>query len=255
MPRYKLTLEYHGAPFVGWQRQREGVSVQGCLEDALAHFDPAPGPVQGAGRTDAGVHATGQVAHVDLARAWAPFRLTEALNAHLRPHPIAVLGAEAVPETFHARFDARLRTYRYRILIRRAPLALEAGLAWQVRHPLDVAAMAAAARHFEGHHDFSAFRAAQCQAASAFKTLDRFVTAEKNHPNGDHEVVFEIEARSFLHNQVRSMVGTLERIGAGKYPVNRLIQALKSGERRLCGPVAPPQGLTLTNVQYISEIL
>lgn len=249
MPRYKLTLEYHGQPFVGWQRQRVGRSVQGTIEQALARLDPAPGPVQGAGRTDAGVHATGQVAHCDLARDWDPFRLSEALNHHLRPDPVAVLTAERAAPDFHARFDAVFRHYRYRIVCRRAPLALGAGLAWHLRHDLDLEPMRAAAAILTGRHDFTTFRSAHCQAPSPVRTLDHFEVG-KISTRDHHEFVFELGARSFLHNQVRSLVGTLERVGAGKWSVNKVKTALEARARSACGPVAPPQGLTLVQVDY-----
>ena len=245
MPRYRLTLEYHGGPFVGWQRQAEGLSVQGVLEDAIARIAPETPGVQGAGRTDAGVHARGQVAHCDLARDWDPFRLSQALNHHLRPQPVAVLAAARAPEAFHARFDATGRRYTYRILCRRAPLALDAGLAWRRPAALDVPAMRAAARHLVGRHDFTTFRAAQCQAASPVKTLDRIeIEAE------GEEIRLRFAARSFLHSQVRSMVGSLERVGAGRWSEGDLAAALAAADRARCGPVAPPEGLTLDSVIY-----
>ena len=244
MPRYKLTLEYHGGPFVGWQRQENGPSVQGALEAALARLGQATA-VTGAGRTDAGVHATGQVAHVDLGREWDPFRLAEALNHHLRPDPIAVLAIEPVPDDFHARFSATRRHYLYRIVCRRAPLTLAAGLAWRVGYALDVDAMRAAAAPLTGRHDFTTFRSAQCQAASPVKTLD-MIDIERA---GD-EVAFRLHARSFLHNQVRSLVGTLERVGAGRWPPGRVAEALAARDRAACGPVAQPDGLYLTRVDY-----
>jgi len=248
MPRYRLTIEYHGGPFVGWQRQREGLSVQGVLEAALARLAPERPAVQGAGRTDAGVHATGQVAHCDLDRRWDPFRLSEALNHHLRPHPVAVLEAACAAPDFHARFDARYREYRYRVICRRAPLTLDAGLAWRRVHDLDVAAMQAAADLLTGHHDFTTFRSAHCQAASPVKTLDAFRVWREGP-----EVFFHLGARSFLHNQVRSLVGTLERVGAGRWTVSRVAEALAARDRAACGPVAPPDGLALTRVSYFSR--
>ena len=245
MPRFKLTIEYHGGPFVGWQRQAEGLSVQGELEAALRRLEPdAPG-IRGAGRTDAGVHATGQVAHADLARDWDPFRLSEALNHHLRPHPVAVLRAEPVDSTFHARFSAVRRHYLYRLVTRRAPLTLQAGLAWRVAYDLDLDAMRAAAGYLVGRHDFTTFRSAQCQAASPVKTLDALDIV------GDgEEIGFRLLAPSFLHNQVRSLVGTLERVGAGRWSPERVAVALAAKDRSACGPVAPPQGLYLTGVDY-----
>jgi tRNA pseudouridine38-40 synthase len=245
MPRYKLTLEYHGGPFAGWQRQRNGPSVQGAVEAALRALEPdAPG-IAGAGRTDAGVHATGQVAHCDLAVKWEPFRLAEALNWHLRPAPVAVLAAERVAADFHARFSATGRRYLYRILCRRAPLTVDKGLAWRVGHDLDAAAMQAAADSLIGRHDFTTFRSAQCQAESPVKTLDEFRVERAGA-----EIRFHLAARSFLHNQVRSFVGTLERVGVGKWPVERVAAALTARDRAECGPVAPPEGLYLTEVVY-----
>ncbi|MEM7189357.1 MAG: tRNA pseudouridine(38-40) synthase TruA [Pseudomonadota bacterium] len=245
MPRFKLTIEYYGGPFVGWQRQAEGRSVQGTLEAALARLEDGSPLVQGAGRTDAGVHATGQVAHVDLQKNWDPFRLSEALNHHLRPDPIAVTGAELVDDDFHARFSATRRHYEYSIVCRRAPLTFAAGLAWRVGYQLDVDAMQVAATHLLGKHDFTTFRSAHCQAASPLKTLDRLDVAA-----GHDGVVFRLDARSFLHNQVRSVVGTLERVGAGRWTPNDVAEALAAKDRAACGPVAPPDGLYLTQVDY-----
>jgi len=245
MPRYKLTLEYHGGPFVGWQRQENGPSVQGAVEAALRALEPDAGSIAGAGRTDAGVHATGQVAHCDLAKDWEPFRLAEALNWHLKPDPVAVLAVERVAEDFHARFSATGRRYLYRLVCRRAPLAIEKGLAWRVGHDLDAAAMQAAADLLLGRHDFTTFRSAQCQAESPVKTLDEFRVEQAGA-----EIRFHLAARSFLHNQVRSFVGTLERVGAGKWPVERVAWALAARDRAACGPVAPPEGLYLTGVTY-----
>ncbi len=245
MPRFKLTIEYHGGPFVGWQRQENGPSVQAALEDALAALDPAGSPVTGAGRTDAGVHALGQVAHCDTARAWDPARLASALNHHLRPLPVAVLAAEAADPDFHARFDAVERRYRYRIIARRAPLTLEAGLAWRVGGDLDAGAMAQAAAHLVGRHDFTTFRAAQCQALSPVKTLDALEVAQEGAA-----VVVTARARSFLHNQVRSLVGTLAQVGLGRWAPARVGEALAARDRAACGPVAPPDGLYLAQVRY-----
>ncbi|MCI4662132.1 MAG: tRNA pseudouridine(38-40) synthase TruA [Neomegalonema sp.] len=245
MPRFKLTIEYHGGPFVGWQRQDEGRSVQGALEAALGKLGEADPVVTGAGRTDAGVHAYAQVAHLDTARAFEGFRLAEALNAHLRPHPVAVLSAEPVHEAFHARFDAIERRYIYRIIERRAPLALEAGLAWQMRYPLDVEAMNQAAQSLLGRHDFTTFRSTQCQAQSPVKTLDHLHVSRMGS-----EIQIEVRARSFLHNQVRSFVGTLERVGAGRWSISRVKEALYARNRAACGPVAPAHGLYLAQVLY-----
>jgi tRNA pseudouridine38-40 synthase len=249
MPRFALKLEYHGAPFAGWQRQASEPSVQAALEAALRRLEPdAPG-VMAAGRTDAGVHATGQVAHADLARDWDPFRLAEALNHHLRPDPVAVTAAARVADGFHARFSAVERRYLYRIVARRAPLVHERGLAWRVRQPLDAAAMRAAAAHLVGHHDFTTFRSSICQSASPVKTLDEIDLVETVRVDGV-EYRFRLRARSFLHNQVRSIVGTLERVGAGRWRPEDVAAALAARDRSACGPVAPPEGLYLTGVRY-----
>ncbi|MEM7176844.1 MAG: tRNA pseudouridine(38-40) synthase TruA [Pseudomonadota bacterium] len=245
MPRYKLTIEYHGGPFVGWQRQESGRSVQGQIEAALRRLEPRAGSVQGAGRTDAGVHATAQVAHCDMAKDWDPFRLREALNHHLKPDPIAICAAERVADDFHARFDATRRDYLYRLICRRAPLTIEKGLAWRQNEQLDAAAMGEAARMLTGRHDFTTFRSAHCQAASPVKTLDRFeIRAE------GPEIRCFLSARSFLHNQVRSFVGTLVQVGLGRWPASRVRDALEAADRAACGPVAPPDGLYLTAVDY-----
>lgn len=245
MPRYKVTLEYDGGSFVGWQRQARGLSAQGALEQALARLEPESPLVYGAGRTDAGVHATGQVAHFDLTKEWNPFRLAEALNHHVRPHPIAVMRVEQVADTFHARFDAMERSYLYRILSRRAPAPLLEGRVWRLRAGLDVAAMAEGAALLVGRHDFTTFRAAQCQAKSPVKTLDALSVAQI----GD-EIHIAARARSFLHNQVRSMVGTLVEVGRARWAPARVTEALRACDRAACGPVAPPYGLYLTAVRY-----
>jgi len=248
MPRYKLTVEYHGGPFVGWQRQADGASVQGALEKAVCALEPGERPVQGAGRTDAGVHATGQVAHTDMDRDWDPFRLSEAINWHLKPFPVAVIAAERVSDTFHARFDATYRRYRYRIVPRRAPLTVDRGLAWRVPGALALDAMREAAGHLTGRHDFTTFRSTQCQSASPVKTLDEIVINEAGS-----DIHLEFGARSFLHNQVRSLVGTLVQVGSERWHPTRVIAALEAKDRAACGPVAPPDGLYLTNVEYSSE--
>jgi tRNA pseudouridine38-40 synthase len=245
MPRYKLTLEYDGGPFSGWQRQADRPSVQQALEEALRRLEPDAPPITGAGRTDAGVHALAQVAHCDLAKDWDPFRLSEALNWHLKPAPIAVLAVERAAIDFHARFHAVERRYLYRISMRRAPLALDAGRAWRVGGALNVEAMRAAAAHLVGTHDFTTFRSTMCQAKSPVKTLDRLDLIEA----GD-EVHFIVVARSFLHNQVRSFVGTLEKVGSGGWPPEQVATALAARNRTTCGPVAPPYGLYLERVVY-----
>ncbi len=251
MPRYRLTLEYDGAPFCGWQRQLDQPSVQETLERAAAALNGgAPVLAQGAGRTDSGVHARGQVAHLDLDRDWEPFRLREALNHHLRPAPVAVLEAARAAATFHARFDARERDYLYRIVNRRAPLTLARGKAWGVRAALDVGAMAAGAAHLIGRHDFTTFRAALCQAKSPVKTVDE-IRVER----AGEEILIHVRARSFLHNQVRSFVGTLERVGAGAWSPGDVKAALDARDRAACGPVAPPDGLYLMAVRYPEEKL
>ena len=245
MPRYRLTIEYDGGPFVGWQRQASGLSIQEALETALAGLTGEAAAVRGAGRTDAGVHALGQVAHFDLARRWPIDRLRDGLNAHLRPRPIAVLSAETTDPAFDARFSATRRTYLYRILNRRAPPAVERGRVWLVTAKLDLSAMAAAARQLIGRHDFTTFRASECQASSPVRTLDRLEVS----CDGE-EVAIIAEARSFLHSQVRSMVGTLAKVGTGAWPVERVGVALAARDRAACGPLAPPQGLYLVAVSY-----
>jgi tRNA pseudouridine38-40 synthase len=245
MPRYKLTLEYDGAPFVGWQRQENGLSVQEALEGALAAMTGEPATAHGAGRTDAGVHAFAQVAHVDLQRDWDPFRLGEGLNALVHPHPIAVLAVERVGAGFDARRSASARHYRYRIMNRRAPLTLERGRAWRVKPALDAGVMHEAAQALVGRHDFSTFRDLQCQAKSPVRTLDRLDVIRV----GD-EVLVEASALSFLHRQVRSMVGSLVEVGSGRWSAGELKAALDAADRSRCGQVAPPHGLYLLRVDY-----
>jgi tRNA pseudouridine38-40 synthase len=245
MPRYKLIIEYDGGPFVGWQAQENGVSVQGVLTAAIAAFSGEVVDLRGAGRTDAGVHAIGQVAHVDLARAWDAETVRDAINANVRPHPVAVLAAEPVAADFDARFSAVKRHYLYRVVNRRADLALEAGRAWRVARPLDHETMHAAAQRLVGRHDFTTFRAAQCQARSPDKTLDR-LDVERHGV----EVRIHAAARSFLHTQVRSMVGSLVEVGEGRWSSDDLASALAARDRKACGPVAPPQGLYLVKVDY-----
>lgn len=249
MPRYALLVEYDGRPFCGWQRQRALPTVQGAIERALARLDPDAPAIAAAGRTDTGVHATGQVAHCMLARDWAPFRLREALNHHLRPAPVAIIACARVADDFHARFSATGRQYCYRVLCRRAPATLATGQVWHLRHPLALQPMRMAAQALVGHHDFTTFRASQCQALSPEKTLDRFEVTAHDIPFGT-EFRFTLAARSFLHNQVRSMVGTLARVGAGAWTVDDVARALAARDRAACGPVAPPDGLCLTGVSY-----
>lgn len=249
MPRYALKVEYHGGPFAGWQRQTAQPSVQATVEAALARLEADIPSIAAAGRTDAGVHATGQVAHCDLAKEWEPFRLMEALNWHLKPAPVAILAAARVAPDFHARFSASERRYTYRLIARRAPLTLGAGLAWRVLRPLDAEAMREAAEHLVGRHDFTTFRSTLCQARSPVKTLDRIEISEHPYPGGT-EYRFDLAARSFLHNQVRSIVGTLERVGAGAWTPEDVRAALEARDRAACGPVSPPQGLYLVGVSY-----
>ncbi len=249
MPRYALKIEYDGRPFFGWQRQKELPSVQAAVESALAMIAPERPIVAAAGRTDTGVHATGQVAHCDLARRWDPFRLSEALNYHLKPAPIAILAAAEASADFHARFSAIERTYVFRLLCRRAPATFQKGQVWQIAHSLDVAAMQTAASYLLGRHDFTTFRASQCQARSPVKTLDEASLQAIPQPEGT-EIRFRFRARSFLHSQVRSMVGTLERVGSGAWRPEDVRTALEGKNRALCGPVCPPEGLYLTHVTY-----
>jgi len=249
MPRYALKIEYHGAPFFGWQRQKDHPSVQQSIEEAVAKLDPAGPAIVAAGRTDTGVHASGQVAHCDLNRAWDPFRLTEALNYHLKPKPIAILQAAPAADDFSARFSALERRYLFRLVNRRAPVTLDKGLVWQVTRPLSLAPMQEAAAHLIGHHDFTTFRSTMCQAQSPVKTLDELRIEVKDYPQG-REFRFHLRARSFLHNQVRSFVGSLEWVGAGTWSPGDLRRALAARDRAACGPVCPPQGLYLDAVRY-----
>lgn len=245
MPRYRITIEYDGTPFIGWQRQAEGVSIQGALETAIRNFSgEAPG-VRGAGRTDAGVHALGQVAHFDLEKSWEPGRIRDAMNFHLRPNPIAVLSASRVDDTFDARFSAVKRHYEYRILTRRSPPILQRNRVWWTMRDLDAGAMHEAAQVLTGKHDFTTFRAAQCQAQSPVKTLDVFDISRQGE-----EIVCRVSARSFLHHQVRSMVGSLKLVGEGKWSRADLAAALAAADREACGPVSPAAGLYLVRVDY-----
>ena len=245
MPRYKLTIEYDGTPFVGWQMQADGASVQGLLQEAISRFCGEDVSVFGAGRTDAGVHALGQVVHFDLAKDWDAFRVQEALNFHLKPAPIVVLDCTCVSQTFDARFGAVRRHYLYRILDRRSPPAVDCDRVWWVRVGLDHEVMAAAAQNLVGHHDFTTFRAAACQAKSAMKTLEKL---DVSRVGGEIHVY--ASARSFLHHQVRSMVGTLKLVGEGKWKVGDVARALEAKDRARCGAVAPAAGLYLVRVDY-----
>lgn len=245
MPRYKLVIEYDGGPFTGWQIQAAGLTVQGVLTAAVEALSGEKTLVQGAGRTDTGVHARGQVAHLDLAKAWDTDTVRDGLNAHLRPHPVAVLSAERVSDDFNARTSAVRRHYLYRIVNRRADLALDAGRAWRVPRPLDAAAMHAAAQRLVGRHDFTTFRSTECQAKSPLKTLDRLDVMREGN-----EISVTAAARSFLHTQVRSIVGSLALVGEGKWNADDLSRALAARDRTACGPLAPPDGLYLMQVDY-----
>ncbi|BAE49045.1 tRNA pseudouridine(38-40) synthase TruA [Paramagnetospirillum magneticum] len=245
MPRYRLLVEYDGTPFNGWQRQDKGLSVQGILEKAVEKLCGVPCTLHAAGRTDAGVHATGQVAHVDLPRDYPADTVRDALNYHMKPKPVAVVAAELVDEDFHARFSAVGRAYLYRIVNRRAPLALDQHRAWWVPVALDAEAMAEGARRLLGHHDFSTFRASECQAKSPMKTLDVLDVTRVGE-----EIRIVAEARSFLHHQVRNMVGTLKLVGEGKWSPDDMAKVLEARDRTKGGPTAPAAGLVLTGVSY-----
>ena len=245
MPRYKILIEYDGRPYAGWQKQVNAPSVQQTIEEAIFRFSGERAVLQGAGRTDTGVHALGQVGHFDLFGPWQGGRIRDALNAQLRPAPIAILAAEPVSDLFDARRSALRRHYLYRVIDRRAPAALDIDRVWDVRRHLDIEAMRAGAALLIGHHDFTTFRSADCQAKSPMKTLDRLDIARRGE-----EVLFEVSARSFLHNQVRSMVGTLKKVGEGKWPPEAVGAALAARARTACGPVAPPSGLYLVRVDY-----
>ncbi len=245
MPRYRVTIEYDGTPFVGWQRQAAGVSIQGAIEAALYAFCGELVTLRAAGRTDAGVHARGQVAHFNLEQSREPFRIREAINYHLKPAPITVLDCSQVEADFDARFSAVKRHYLYRILNRRSRPALDQNRVWWVSVPLDAERMSEAARSLIGNHDFTTFRAAQCQAKSPQKTLDRLDVQR----DGD-EIQVRASARSFLHHQVRSMVGTLKHVGDGRWHVDDVRRALEARDRSRCGVVAPSSGLYLVGVDY-----
>lgn len=245
MPRYKLTIEYDGTPFNGWQRQRDQPSVQQAIEDAVFKFSGDVVSVVGAGRTDTGVHATGQVAHLDLTKEWAADRVRQAVNFHLRPQPVVIRDVEHVDDDFSARFSASARHYRYHIVNRHTPLALKIGRAWHVKRPLDVEVMHKAAQQLVGTFDFTTFRHVHCQAKSPVKTLDQLDVVRH-----DDDVIIETSARSYLHNQVRSFVGSLVQVGIGKWSEADLKNALVACDRQRCGPVAPANGLYLCKVDY-----
>lgn len=251
MPRYRMTVEYDGGPYVGWQRQENGPSVQGAIEAAILSLTAETVSIRGAGRTDSGVHAMGQVIHADFAKEWQSHQLRNALNAHLKlaGERVAILDVAAVSDYFDARFSAVRRHYLYRIITRRAPLALEAGRAWWVPKALDHEVMHAAAQTLVGKHDFSTFRSAHCQANSPIRTLDRLDVSR-------HGDLIEIRAtaQSFLHNQIRSFAGTLKLAGEGKWAVDDVRAALEARDRKACGPVAPPEGLYFLQVDYPAVI-
>lgn len=250
MPRYKISIEYDGTPFVGWQTQATGQSVQSALEDAIFAFSGERVSLRAAGRTDAGVHALGQVAHFDLVRPRDPFRIRDAVNFHLRPAPVVVRACEEVAGDFDARFSATRRHYLYRILNRRPPPALDRNRVWWVSVPLDEGQMATAAGRLVGRHDFTTFRAAQCQANSPLRTLDRLEVSREGE-----EIHVSASARSFLHHQVRSMVGTLKHVGEGKWTPDDVRHALEARDRGACGVVAPAAGLYLVEVDYAEGLL
>ena len=245
MTRFRLTVEYDGRPFMGWQRQAHGPSVQQAIEEAIASVTGEDVTLHAAGRTDAGVHGLAMAAHADITRAITPFRLGEAINARLRPQPVAIIGCETAPDDWHARFSCIGRHYRYRIVNRRAPLTLDQGLAWRVTPRLDAEAMHAAAQCLVGLHDFTTFRSVQCQAKSAVKTLDRLSVRRQAE-----EVIIEASARSFLHHQVRSMVGCLTLVGQGKWGADDLVAALAARDRAALGLNAPPDGLYFIAADY-----
>ena len=245
MTRYRLTLEYDGSPFVGWQRQDNGPSVQGVLEGAIEKLSGERVTVTGAGRTDAGVHALGQAAHFDLEKFFEHGKVRDALNHFLRPNPVVVLDAAVADAEFHARFSAKARHYLFRILNRRSPPALDDKRVWHVSPKLDADAMHAAAQVLVGQHDFTTFRAAECQAQSPVKTLDRLDVSRRAD-----EIHIEASARSFLHHQIRSFAGTLKQVGEGKWSARDVAEALAAKDRARCGPVSPPDGLYLVRVDY-----
>ena len=252
MPRYALKVEYHGTPFSGWQRQSEHPSLQGAIETALGRLEKREHTIAAAGRTDAGVHGLGQVAHCDMDKEWDPFRLSEALNFHLKPAPVAITACARVADDFHARFSATWRQYLFRLVMRRAPLTHDKGLAWQVPHLLEAGAMQAAADRLIGRHDFTTFRSSICQANSPLRTLDR-LDVERIEGTSGPEIRFHVKARAFLHNQVRSFVGTLERVGAGAWTPDDVTAALEARDRAACGPVCPPHGLYFADVGYVPD--
>ena len=252
MPRYAVKVEYKGGNFAGWQRQANAITVQECIETALHKLDSERSAIVAAGRTDSGVHALGQVFHCDLSREWSSFKLREALNGLARSSRISVLNVAEVSNSFSARFSATSRSYRYRIVCRRAPLAIDSDLAWHVKHSLDADAMKSAAACLLGKHDFTAFRSAHCQASSPVKTLDELSVSVLPYPDGT-EIRVTASARSFLHRQVRSMVGTLERVGSGSMEIDEMKEVLASLDRSRCGPTAPAHGLYFLSASYARD--
>lgn len=249
MFRYALTIEYHGGPFVGWSRQPGQQSVQGCIEMALKSIDGRDHAIAVAGRTDSGVHAKGQVAHCDMHKSWQPLQLMGAINHYLKHLPISIVSCQSVSLSWHARFSAVQRRYLYRILSRLAPATHDGDLVWQIHHTLDLDAMRLAAKALIGRHDFTTFRSSHCQSASPVKTIDG-ISIETVSSWSGQETHIEISARSFMHNQVRSIVGSLERVGAGRWTPQQFQCALDARDRKACGPVAPAQGLHLISVSY-----
>ncbi|MGV6839338.1 MAG: tRNA pseudouridine(38-40) synthase TruA [Planktomarina sp.] len=249
MPRYALKIEYNGVGLAGWQRQNDVDTVQGHIEAVLAKLEDDVPSIAAAGRTDAGVHALGQVAHCNLRKDWIPDRLKGALNHHLKGMGISVVDAAYAPDDWHARFNATERQYVFRLVCRRAPVTHDANLVWRVGHDLDASAMQEGANYLLGLHDFTTFRSSMCQAQSPVKTMDEITVTEHPYPGGK-EIRFFLRARSFLHNQVRSIVGTLERVGTTAWEPSRVRDALEAKDRAQCGPVCPPQGLYLSHVVY-----
>ena len=253
MPRYALKIEYHGQGFYGWQRQNGLPTVQGALEQALTKLESDLPNIAAAGRTDTGVHGLGQVAHCDMQKDWESEKLKGALNFHLKPNKIAIIACALVDPEWHARFSAVGRDYLFRLVCRRAPVTHDAGLVWQSHHPLDIEAMREGAAYLLGTHDFTTFRSTMCQAKSPVKTLDVLDLSTHDYHAGT-EIRFHVKARSFLHNQVRSLVGSLERVGAGAWAPERMVEALAAQDRSACGPVCPPDGLYLENVRYPTDV-
>jgi tRNA pseudouridine38-40 synthase len=253
MPRYALKIEYHGQGFYGWQRQNGLPTVQGALEQALTKLESDLPNIAAAGRTDTGVHGLGQVAHCDMQKDWDSEKLKGALNFHLKPNKIAIIACALVDPEWHARFSAVGRDYLFRLVCRRAPVTHDAGLVWQSRHPLNIEAMREGAAYLLGTHDFTTFRSTMCQAKSPVKTLDVLDLSTHDYHAGT-EIRFHVKARSFLHNQVRSLVGSLERVGAGAWAPERMVEALAAQDRSACGPVCPPDGLYLENVRYPTDV-